>query len=144
MICEQDSQDRPQNDPGCDDHQGGHDDRQVQQPLALYDDPGGKFDVDKTTEDYGGVEDESEGPEGDPEGDVVLAVLLDDLGDQLHEGDAPDLKEVVDQGDSGDNIAEIVEQEHDGEKMNLFSVDEPQKNKKRKKYSKVEDNFQAG
>ena len=44
--------------------------------MALYHDPSGKLDIDKPAEDDGGVEDEGEGPEGDPERGVVDTVIL--------------------------------------------------------------------
>ena len=44
--------------------------------LALDDNPSSELDVDKPTEDDGGVEDQSEGPEGDPERHVIDTVIL--------------------------------------------------------------------
>ena len=118
----------------------------MEQALALDDDPGGEFDVDKPTEDDGGVEYEREGPESDPERDVVVTVLLHDLGDHVSDR-ARDLlyfEEVVEHWDSGDDVAEIVDLEHDGEEMGLLTDEEPQKYEERKNHSKIDDDFQTG
>ena len=44
--------------------------------LSLYHEASSKLDVDKPTEDDGGVEDESEGPECDPQRHVVDTLNL--------------------------------------------------------------------
>ena len=76
LICEQDSQKWPENDPSYCNHERSDDYRDVQQFLALDDDPSSELDVDKPTEDDGGVEDQCEGPECDPQRHVIDTVIL--------------------------------------------------------------------
>ena len=76
FIRKQDSQKWPENDPGYDNHERGDKYREVQQLLTLDDDPSSELDVDKPTEDDGGVEDEGEGPKCDPQRHVVDTVNL--------------------------------------------------------------------
>ena len=76
LIRKQDSQHWPQNDPASDNQERSDNYRNIEQLLALDHDPSSKFDVDKTAEDDGGVEDKSEGPECDPERRVVDTVVL--------------------------------------------------------------------
>ena len=76
LIRKQDSQDWPQDDPASDNQERSDDDGDIEELLALDHDPSSKFDVDKPAEDDGGVEDQSEGPECDPERRVVDTVIL--------------------------------------------------------------------